>query len=105
MRDVFVQLLAPLEISGGFENVQFLQESIHSGPAVRGDFRAVQRDGQVRQILLFVHEFAKVASGLEEDLKDREAGLHVGLAVAARGRVPELQGGDSGAGHLQVADV
>jgi hypothetical protein len=72
---------------------------------VRLDLAAVQRDGQVREVVLAVLELAEVAAGAQEDLQDGEARLHVGLAVAAARRVPELQGGDTGACHLQVAHV
>jgi len=105
VRDILIQRLPPLEIGSGLENVQLLQERIHSRSAVRGDLAAVQGDSQVRQVGFGVLEGAEVAAGLQEDLQDSEAGLHVGLAVAAAGWVPELEGGDARAGHLQVADV
>lgn len=69
------------------------------------DLAAVQGDGEIREVVLGVFEFAEIAAGAQEDLQDGEACLHVCLAMAAGGRIPELESSDTRAGHLQVADV
>ena len=71
---------------------------------MRLDLSFIEVDGQIAHVVAGVVEFAEFRPSGQEGLENCEARFHVWLAPFSAVGVPELQRGDSGARHLEVAD-
>jgi hypothetical protein len=65
----------------------------------RKDLGAIQLDGQIGKIILFVIKLAEIVLGLKEALEDGEASLAMSLAPLLALRIPHLKGSKSSSGH------
>jgi hypothetical protein len=65
----------------------------------RKDLGAIQLDGQIGKIILFVIKLAEIVLGLKEALEDGEASLAMSLAPFLALRIPHFKGSKSSSGH------
>lgn len=121
-RHVNIEFVTSLDVRGGLVNVKLLQvladgcvvvslvfqfslDNSRTFTSSSQNLRAIQLDGQIRQVSLLVVQLAEIVASLEETLEDGESGLAVSLSPLLALGIPHLERCKTSSGHREVGGI